>query len=69
MTEKAIKDRLLCFPFSLSLSYMFVLPRHPHPPPPTAPSLSVTAVVDRHPGLASKEPWNLEPHPVQTLEA
>lgn len=69
MTEKAIKDRLLCFPFSLSLSYMFVMPRHPHPPPPTAPSLSVTAVVDRHPGLASKEPWNLEPHSVQTLEA
>lgn len=75
MTEKAIKDRLLCFPFSLSLSYMFVPPRclaNPHPrrrrPRPRRISvISGFHIVDRQPvreepGVASEEPWNLEPN-------
>lgn len=55
MTEKAIKDRLLCFPFSLSLSYMFVPPRclaNPTPPPLHRRQVSLplaSHMVDQHP--------------------
>lgn len=80
MTEKAIKGRLLCFPFSLSLSDMFVLRRRLANPTsagaqsPSSRGLSwATPILDfggtitkEEAGVAPKEPWNLELHPVQS---
>lgn len=80
MTEKAIKGRLLCFPFSLSLSDMFVLRRRLANPTsagaqsPSSRGLSwSTPILDfggtitkEEAGVAPKEPWNLELHPVQS---